>query len=307
MPAQSVILPLPSVHARFLVIKTQQLEVARIKAQLQHFLDTRDRLLTQHTHQNIKVAIAFGPELWARLHNKMPPNFCPLQEITGAAFDMPVVPADIFIHIASERADICFILAQAALQGIRNDVKVVDEITSFRYIDNRDLTGFIDGTENPQMADDRAEVALLPEESGEFCEGSFIFAQRFVHDLDKWNKLRTTAQEDVFGRTKLDSVELPDDIKPKNAHISRVVIEEDGEELEIVRHSLPYGDASGDMGLFFVAYTNDLNIINRMLARMHGKTEDGLHDRLLHFTKPVNGAYFFAPSQELLEQILEAD
>jgi len=129
-----------------------------------------------------------------------------------------------------------------------------------------------------------------------------VFTQRYVHHLDKWQHLKVDAQEHVFGRSKLDSIEMDDEVKPENAHIARVVIEEDGEELQIVRHSLPYGNST-EAGTFFVAYTRSTTIIDRMLARMYGTTDDGLHDRLLHFTTPVSGAYFFAPPQEMLESV----
>ncbi len=219
---------------------------------------------------------------------------------------MPVVPADVIIHLASARADICFALSQAFFEGIQDKIEVLDERVCFRYFDGRDITGFIDGTENPQFPDDRAEVALLGEDAGVFADGSFIFAQRYCHDLEKWKKLKVDAQQQVIGRTKLESIELDEDVQPENSHVSRTVVEDDaGNEMEILRHSLPYGDGKGDQGLFFIAYTKDLSIIDAMLERMFGTSGDGIHDRLLHFVTALDGAYYFAPSEELLEEVLE--
>jgi hypothetical protein len=176
---------------------------------------------------------------------------------------------------------------------------------NYKLRDGRDLTGFIDGTENPQFPDDRAEVALLGEYHGIFSDGSFVFAQRYAHNLEKWKQLKVDTQEQVIGRTKLESIELDDEVKPENSHVARTVVEDDeGEEMEILRHSLPYGDGKGDQGLFFIAYTQDLSIIDAMLFRMFGTSGDGIHDRLLHFVTPMDGAYYFAPSEELLEEIL---
>lgn len=305
MTAQSVILPLPSDHARFIVIRLAQLSIEQLKRQIQCLISTRDRLISQHPAAEIKTAIAFGPELWSQLSHDCPENFHQLQALYGA-FSMPVDPADVLIHLASARADLCFALSQAFFAGIQDQVEILEERACFRYLDGRDLTGFVDGTENPQFKDDRAETALLPEEAGQFSDGSFVFAQRYVHDLEKWQKLKVDAQEHVIGRTKLESIELDDEAKPDNAHISRVVIEDqDGEELEILRHSLPYGDGHGEQGLFFIAYSKDLNIIDQMLEHMFGTTGDKIHDRLLHFVQPVNGAYYFAPSEELLDTVLE--
>ncbi|WP_368570916.1 Dyp-type peroxidase [Acinetobacter haemolyticus] len=306
MTAQSVILPLPSDHARFIVLRLKDLTILELKQQIDALLSTRDRLISQHPNGQIKTAIAFGPELWAKLYAETPTGFKQLNPEQGA-FNMPVVPADVFIHIASARADLCFAMSQAFFAGIQDKVEVLDERACFRQFDGRDLTGFIDGTENPQFPEDRAEATLIPDSAGVFADGSFIFAQRYVHDLAKWHQLKVDAQEHVIGRTKLESIELDDDVKPENAHVARTVVEDDaGEEMEILRHSLPYGDGKGEQGLFFVAYTNNLNIIDEMLKRMFGTTGDGIHDRLLHFTTAVDGAYYFAPSDELLAEILEA-
>ena len=306
MTAQSVILPLPSDHARFIVLRRKDLSIEQLKQKLSDLLTTRDRLITQHPQAQIKTAVAFGHQLWQQLHPQSPEGFKILDPIAGN-FDMPAIEADVFIHLASQRADICFAMSQAFFEGIQDQVEVLDERVCFRNFDGRDLTGFIDGTENPQFPDDRAETALLSEENAAFADGSFIFAQRYVHDLDKWKRLKVDAQEHVIGRTKLESIELDDDVKPENAHVARTVVEDDaGDEMEILRHSLPYGDGKGDQGLFFLAYTKDLNIIEAMLKRMFGTSGDGVHDRLLHFVRAVDGAYYFAPSEELLEQILEA-
>ncbi|MCP0917595.1 Dyp-type peroxidase [Acinetobacter indicus] len=305
MTAQSVILPLPSDHARFIVLRLKDLTLEQLKEKLADLFNTRDRLITQHPHAQIKTAVAFGPELWAQLYSQTPAGFKQLQPIEGA-FQMPVVPADVLIHIASARADICFALSQSFFEGIQDQVDVLDERVCFRYFDGRDMTGFIDGTENPQFPDDRAEVALLGENAGIFEDGSFVFAQRYAHDLDKWKRLKVDAQEQVMGRTKLESIELDDEVKPDNAHVARTVVEDDeGEEMEILRHSLPYGDGQGDQGLFFIAYTKDLTILDAMLERMFGTSGDGIHDRLLHFVTALDGAYYFAPSEELLETVLE--
>ena len=307
MTAQSVILPLPSDHARFIVLRLKDLTLIELKEKLEALFTTRDRLITQHPNAQIKTAVAFGPELWAKLYDQTPVGFKQLEPIHGA-FQMPVTPADILIHIASQRADICFAMSQAFFEGIQDKVEVLDERVCFRNFDGRDLTGFIDGTENPQFPDDRAEAALLGEETGVFADGSFVFAQRYAHDLEKWKRLKVDAQEHVIGRTKLESIELDDDVKPENAHVARAIVENDeGEEMEILRHSLPYGDGRGDQGLFFIAYTNNLSVIDSMLYQMFGTSGDGIHDRLLHFVTAKDGAYYFSPSEELLSEVLESE
>ena len=145
-------------------------------------------------------------------------------------------------------------------------------------------------------------MALVGNEDRTFAGGSYVFTQRYVHDLKKWATVPTAEQEKTIGRKKKDSKELSDKTKPPTAHISRVVIEEDGEELEIVRHSFPYGTVS-EAGLFFIAYSKTLDIPEKMLGRMMGASGDGLHDHLMDHTQAVSGATFFAPSLEVLKSL----
>ena len=127
MTAQSVILPLPSNHARFIVINLKDLSIDGLKEQLNALFSTRDRLITQHPDAEIKTSVAFGPELWAKLYDQSPAGFKQLEPIQGS-FEMPVVPADVFIHIASARADLCFAMSQSFFNGIQNQVEVLDNI-----------------------------------------------------------------------------------------------------------------------------------------------------------------------------------
>jgi putative iron-dependent peroxidase len=176
---------------------------------------------------------------------------------------------------------------------------LASEVPAFVYHDSRDMTGFVDGTENPGV-DEAFDVALLAEGAG--AGGSFVLAQRWRHDLDRFHKLDVAEQEGVIGRTKPDSVELGDAVKPPNAHIARVVIEDDGEELEIYRRSVPYGTVA-EHGLFFLAFSADPTRFDRMLGAMFG-VEDGIRDRLTEFSTPLSGAYYWAPSLADLDDAL---
>ncbi|MBZ0253447.1 MAG: Dyp-type peroxidase, partial [Candidatus Methylomirabilis sp.] len=221
--------------------------------------------------------------------------------IGKGALSAPATGGDLLLHIHSNRPDLNFELAMRARRALGPAARVLDEVHGFRYLDARDLTGFIDGTENPKGAE-RAEVALVGKEDAAFAGGSFVIAQRYVHDLAKFGKASLAEQEGTIGRRKKDSVELSDKKKPASAHIARVVIEEDGEELEIVRHSFPYGTTS-EHGLFFIAYNKTLDTFEKMLRRMFGVSGDGLHDRLMDFTRAVSGGFFFAPSLETLAKL----
>ena len=178
-------------------------------------------------------------------------------------------------------------------------ISIVEEIDGFRYLENRDLTGFVDGTENP-AGDERADVALVPQDDPDFAAGSYVNMQRYIHDLATWERLSAHEQEGIIGRTKADDVELADGVKPPTAHISRVVIEQDGEELEILRHSMPYGNVC-EAGLLFIAYARSPDNFDRMPDCMIHTDADGHYDQLMDYTRAVTGCSFFAPSMEFLE------
>lgn len=253
----------------------------------------------------LRCTVAFGRGLLADAAGlpKLPARLADLKPIHTKAGDMPRTPADVLFHIGSARHDVNFALAQALLEAVGDQAEVIEEVAGFRYLDTRDLIGFKDGTANPKGRE-RGETALIGTEDRAFAGGSFVLIQRYVHNLEAWSRLSRQRQEAAIGRTKRDSVELAGRKKLPTAHISRVEIEgPDGEELKIVRHSMPYGAASGENGLFFIAYAKDAAIFQTMLGRMFGAGEDGVSDRLMAFTKPVTGAILFAPSLATLRQL----
>jgi putative iron-dependent peroxidase len=299
---QPVILPEPRASALFLVLRVPDLareasDVARIAAAAPALARAVARLAPR---AKLASAIAFGSALWdAASPSARPKGLRPFTPIANGALRAPATPGDLLLHVTSERADLNFELAMRLRVALGARVEVAEEVHGFRYLDTRDLTGFIDGTENPSGAKARSAAALIGREDVAFAGGSYVFTQRYVHDLARWQALSLAEQEGAVGRRKRDSVELAARMKPPSAHIARVVIEENGEELQIVRHSFPYGDTS-EAGLFFIAYTRDLAIPERMLARMYGTSGDGQHDRLMEFTRAVSGASFFAPSESVL-------
>jgi putative iron-dependent peroxidase len=247
-------------------------------------------------------AIGFGAACWASLFGPAAPaELAPFAPVEDGPRLAPATAADLLLHIHSPRHDANFALARAVMAALGDTVRVVEEIHGFKHLGGRDLTGFVDGTENPK-GEERPEVALVGEEDSAFAGGSYVAIQRWVHDLKRWERLNVADQEAAVGRTKDDDRELDDDEKPASAHIARVVIEEDGEELRMVRHSLPYGTTS-ENGLYFVAYGRSPHPFRRMLERMVIHDADGSYDRLYDFTRPVTGTAFFVPSLDFLCRI----
>ncbi|MFA5884408.1 MAG: Dyp-type peroxidase [Acidimicrobiia bacterium] len=251
------------------------------------------------TAGGVNLVVAFGPALWRRLAADDAPedlhDFAPIQ----GAHVAPATQHDVYVWAHGASYDVVFDIARAVVVALARVATLATEQPSFVYLDSRDLTGFIDGTENPP-AHEAPGVAVVAEGPG--AGGSFVILQRWVHHLGAFHALSLEEQEGVIGRRKADSVELDDDQKPDTAHIARVVIEEDGEELEIYRRSTPFGTV-GEHGLQFVGFSADPSRFDKMLARMFGTTGDGLHDHLTDFSTPVTGAYYFAPSLEALADL----
>jgi putative iron-dependent peroxidase len=246
--------------------------------------------------------LGIGSELWDRLSPaRHPAGLRPFRAIKANGRGAPATGGDLFLQISSGRHDLNLDLAMGLVRRLQPLATMTEEIHGFRYLDSRDLTGFIDGTENPK-GKARAVAALIGEEDRSFAGGSYVAVQRYVHDLERWRRLGDREQEQIIGRTKRASIELPKAKKPETAHISRVVIEQDGAELQILRQSYPWGTVR-EAGLYFAAYTKSLDVFDVMLARMMGTTGDGLHDHLMEFSRAVTGATFFVPSIETLSSL----
>ena len=253
------------------------------------------------TSGGTNMVVGFRADLWRRIAPGDAPadahDFAGVDADGGGA---PATPHDVWVWLHGTGPDVLLDNARAVVAALAPEVTLAQDEPCFVYLDSRDLTGFIDGTENPQV-DEAPEVAIVPPgQPGE--GGSHVITMKWVHDLISFHALSPEDQEAVIGRTKPDSQERND--KPATAHISRVVVEDDhGEELEIYRRSVPYGRVR-ELGLYFVAFSADPTRFEIMLNRMFGKA-DGIHDRLTDFTKPVSGAFYFAPSLESLRKLGE--
>jgi porphyrinogen peroxidase len=248
------------------------------------------------------IVVGFGAALARRLlPGDVPDDVQPFPGVSGPAGSVPATPHDIWVWVHGTGEDVLLDVARAVSACFEPAATLAAEQPGFVYRDSRDLTGFIDGTENPPV-EAAHDVAIVADGPG--AGGSHVITARFVHHLDRFHELATEEQQDVIGRTKPDSIEL--DPLPETSHIGRVQIEEDGEELEIYRRSVPYGTVR-EHGLYFIAFSADPSRYFKMLDHMYGGVGDGLHDRLMDFTTPVSGAFYFAPSLDALDGILPED
>lgn len=254
----------------------------------------------------VNLVLAFGADLWQLLDpSDMPTGLGPFEPIGRlGGHHAPANQHDLWLWINGSSQDVVFEHTRAAAKAIEAVALVANEQTAFVHRDSRDLTGFIDGTANPPLLE--APMAALVPDGQPGAGGSHVLAMRWVHNLNAFEALPVSEQERVFGRTKAESIELADDVKPTTAHIARVEIEDEaGVELPIYRRSVPYGTVA-EHGLYFVAFAADRSRFDTMLGRMFGTAGDGQHDRLTDFSRPVSGAFYYAPPLNLLAELASA-
>jgi porphyrinogen peroxidase len=254
---------------------------------------------------HLSCVMGFGSDVWDRLFGKpRPAELHPFREIRAGSRNAPATPGDLLFHIRAEPMGLCFELAAQIMARLQCAVSPVDEVQGFRYFDNRDLLGFVDGTESPsgQEAD---QAALIGEEDPAFAGGSYVVVQKYLHDLNAWNALPIEMQERIVGRTKLSDIELDAAVMPTSSHVALNKIEEDGKEIKIVRHNMAFGQAGqGEFGTYFIGYSRSPRIIELMLENMFVGRPPGNYDRLLDVSRAVTGNLFFVPTASFLEEVV---
>ena len=251
----------------------------------------------------LTCVVGIGSELWDRLFgDPRPASLHPFPGFAGAAHQAIATPGDLLFHIRAHRMDLCFELAERLMSRLAGAGRVVDEVHGFRSFDERDLLGFVDGTENPEGAAATAAVLIGDEDRG-FAGGSYAVVQKYVHDLDAWDALSVEEQERAIGRTKLSDIELADDVKPANSHVAlNTIVGDDGEQRQIIRFNMPFGRVGAqEFGTYFIGYASDPAVIEQMLTNMFIGTPPGNHDRILDFSTALTGNLFFIPSGEFLD------
>jgi putative iron-dependent peroxidase len=249
------------------------------------------------TTGGVNFVIGFRPELW----RNMAPEDTPAsvegfnQEVRGTeGFVMPCTQRDALVWLSGSAYDVIFDMARSVVRDLAAHAVLVEETCSWAYRHDHDLTGFIDGSENPSLLD-APGYALLPE-GVPGAAGSVLLLQKWQHKVAEWEALATPQQERIMGRTKLESVELEN--KPADSHVARTDQDEFG---HIFRRNMPYGRV-GEHGTMFVGFSAEQKRLSRMLDSMAGLVT-GTRDALTRYTQPLSGSYFFVPSVESLQRL----
>lgn len=300
---QAVLSPLTGA-AVFLVLTVHPGGEDTVRALLPDLAGLRRSVGFRAPEGGLTCVTGIGSDAWDRLFaGPRPAGLHPFREVAGARHRAPATPGDLLLHVRAERTDLCFELAARLTERLAGAAAVVDSVQGFQYFDDRDLLGFVDGTENPEGR--AAETAaLVGDEDPGFAGGSYVVVQKYLHDLDKWNALSTEEQEGAVGRTKLGDIELDDDVKPADSHVALTVLTgPDGGERKIVRFNMPFGsfERGGEYGTYFIGYARTPEVTEEMLRNMFVGRPPGTTDRLLDFSTAVTGSLFFVPTADFLD------
>jgi porphyrinogen peroxidase len=252
----------------------------------------------------LSCVMGIGSEAWDRLFGApRPAELHPFREFRGGPRHAVATAGDLLFHIRAKRMDLCFEIATQIMVRVGDAVTTVEEVHGFRYFDDRDLLGFVDGTENPR-GQEVIDAVLIGDEDPAFAGGSYVITQKYLHDMEGWNGLSTEAQENIIGRKKLSDIELADSVKPTSAHNALTTITETGEEQSILRDNMPFGQVgAGEFGTYFIGYCRTPRIIEQMIENMFVGRPPGNYDRLLDFSRAVTGTLFFVPSASFLDAV----
>lgn len=306
---QSVDAPLTN-SANFLVVTIADASeaVATVREVLADIDNLAKNVSIRDLDASFACTVGIGSDAWDRVMTGLPrpSELHPFRAVRGQKHTAVSTPGDLLFHIRANRRDLCFEFERQLLGALGDAVKVVDDTEGFRYFDVRDLLGFVDGTANPVGQDVEVATLVTAQEDAAVVGGSYVVVQKYVHNMDGWNALSTEQQEAVIGRKKLDNVELKDPAEGKQQpHKSlATIVDDNGDVHEILRDNMPFGNPSkGEFGTYFIGYSKELWVIERMLHRMFIGHPPGLHDKLLDWSKPLTGVTFFAPSADLLKKL----
>jgi putative iron-dependent peroxidase len=253
------------------------------------------------TMGGVNLVAGFRPELW----REVAPDDEPAQlagfneDLVGIeGFVMPASQHDAVLWLSGGAYDVVFDVARKAIASLRGLSSVAEETSSWPYQHDRDLTGFIDGTENPSLID-APELAVIAD-GRPGAGGTILLLQKWEHDAASWESLSDEEQEQVIGRRKSDSVELDD--KPESSHVASTDQDRFG---KIFRRNMPYGTVT-DHGTMFVGFSPEQQPLEAMLESMAGLSS-GVRDELTRYTRPLTGAYYFVPSTDSLRSVAISD
>lgn len=263
-------------------------------------INLNNSVLDRFPDAKASIVFGIGFEAWKKLNlpQPFPKELKNFEAIVGEKHTAVATEGDFHFHIRADHKSLAYDLS-STISEFMNDIAVcTEEVHGFRYWDSRSILGFVDGTENPH-GEKREFFAVIADEDPQYSGGSYLFVQKYRHNMDAWKSLPVKEQENVIGRSKDHDIEMTDDVKPKNSHIALANV---GDDLKVVRDNMPFGNAaSNEMGTYFICYASTFSTVEKMLSNMFIGNPPGNYDRILDFSTAKTGTLFFVPSLNMLK------
>lgn len=304
LESQPVVVP-PARAAVFLVVTVDAGGEGTVRDLLEDVSGLRRSVAFRAPADELTCVVGIGSAAWDRLFDgPRPRDLHPFVELAGERHSAPSTPGELLFHVRAHHMDLCFELARLIAERLTGAGTVVDEVYAFKYFDERDLLGYVDGSENPEGAA-AADAVFVGDEDPGFRGGSYVIVQKYLHDLTAWHALPVEEQDRVIGRSKLANVELPDDIKPADSHVAlNTVTDDNGDERKIVRENMPFGTVGEqEFGTYFIGYARTPDVTEQMLRNMFLGNGPAAHDRILDYSTAVTGCLFYVPTVTFLDDL----
>jgi len=248
---------------------------------------------------SVTIGISYSAWLALGLPKPLPKELKDFQPIKGSKHTAVATEGDLHFHIRAHNQSLAYDMAATINEVMQPIADCIVNVQGFRYWDGRAIIGFVDGTENPRGAE-REQFAVVGDEDPDYQGGSYLFVQKYVHDMNAWRALPVSEQEKIIGRSKEMDIEMDDDTKPSNSHSALANV---GDDLKVVRDNMPFHDpVSHQMGTYFICYANTFSTVEKMLTNMFIGNPAGNYDRLLDFSTAETGTLFFVPSLDMLDE-----
>ncbi len=300
---QAGVLSDPSAHTEYLTFTlVDQPPSDGLRTVVRSVLDAERKMQSEHAAAQATVTVGVSHNAWQNVfpESEVPQDLSTFDEMRDGNRVFPSTPGDLFLMIKSERMDVNIQVAKQLKRSLSEVAELIEDIQGFAYLDDRDIIGFVDGTENP-VDDERADAVLVDDEQPALSAGSYLLVQRYIDRSDLWESQTTETQEMVIGRTKADDEELDDETKPAWAHTAKAIVEVDGEEIDMFRQNRSFGNAM-EHGTMFVGFARSPDVLTTSLRQMITADDDGNYDRLLDFVEAQTGTNYFVPSRTFLDQ-----
>ena len=294
-----------NLHGDYLLLSALDGQEQYLRQQLAQLPALLSQLSDHFSESMLTGVVAIGAGYWDTLYpSARPAGLLPFPVLESSDVLMPSDSFDVLLHIRSDRQDVNYLVAQQLFQLLCPAVELVEQLRGFRYLDGRDLTGFIDAPDMVRGRQRRELALLTAEQEPHFAGGSYVYFQRFRHDIRRWQQLSVTAQQAIIGRRKSDGQWLPlAQLEPECHSLCFYQEKERSQPLPLLTQNMPFADLK-QQGLLWLAFSADSTAFETLMRQRLGLSElnTGQYDRLLDYSQADLGAAFFAPSVSFLEQ-----